>query len=234
MAAADPDMLAVQEILVQTASPVLPALLELPDVQVARRLSARKSTSHRATHAHLAHLDRPDRPAHLATLDDQDPLEHPETTDSPDPLDRPARTDHLEPLEATELEATQADQHRALPTALENPALLERAAHQVSLATTVHLVATDSLDQLDRTDHLVPPVPEARMERTARPVLPDNRARKENAVSAPSTAPWTAECSSKTERDVKQQLALIASVLASFIDILHVAVILHCHQSVSR
>jgi len=239
--AAAPDTPDAQETQEPTASPESPALLELPDAPDAHQLSAVKSKSPHATHAHLAHPDHPDQPDHLATADDLDLPARPETTDSPAQPVPLAPTDLPDPVAPMDHEVMPDDQHNPPRTPLANQDQQERPDHLVCPVTTAHPDATDSPDKPDPTvlpDPLAPVAPTAR---TAQLDPLANPAHRESAVSAPSTALWTAACSSKMEQDESKDGRdriwpgeRLSPVVASFIDILRIAVILHCQQTVSR
>jgi hypothetical protein len=231
----------VQETQEPTASPEFPALLELPDALDAHQLSARKSKSHHATHAHLAHPDHPDQPDHLATAADLDLPASPETTDSPAQPVPLAPTDHPDQPAQMDHAVTPDDQHNPPRTPLASQDQQERPDHPVCPATTAHPDATDSPDKPDPTvppDPLAPVAPTAKMAQLDPPANPVHR---ESAVSAPSTAPSTAVCSSKMEQDESKEGRdrvwpgeRLSPVVASFIDILRIAVILRCQQTISR
>jgi hypothetical protein len=239
--AAAPDTPDAQETQEPTASPEFPALLELPDALDAHQLSARKSKSHHATHAHLAHPDHLDHPDHLATADDLDLPASPETTVNPAQPDPLAPTDLPDQAAQMDHVVTPDDQHNPPRTPLANLDQQERPAQEVCPATMALPDATDSPDKPDPTvppDPLAPVAPTAKMAQLDPPANPAHRA---SAVSAPNTAPWTAVCSSKTEQDESKDKedrvwpdGRLSPVVASFIDILRIAVILRCQQTISR
>jgi len=212
----------------------------LPDALDAHQLSARKSRFHHATLAHLAHPDHRDQPDHQATADDLDLPASPEPTVNPAPPVPLAPTDLPDQLAQMDHEVTPDDQHNPPRTAPASPDQQESPAQEVCPATTAHPDATDSPDNPDPT---VPLDPLALVARTAKMAQLDplaNPAHRASAVSAPNTALWTAVCSSKTEQDESKDGdgvwpgERLSPVVASFIDILRIAVILRCQQTVSR
>jgi hypothetical protein len=128
------------------------------------------------------------------------------------------------------------DQHNPPRTAPENPDQLESPAQAVFPETTAPPDATDSPAKPDPMVLPVPLAPVAPTAKMAQLVPPANPAHRESAVSAPSTALWTAVCSSKMEQDESKDRTWpgLLPVVASFIDILRIAVILRCQQTVSR
>lgn len=234
-----PDALATLD---QTASPVPPVLQEPQESQADLQLFARRLKFHHATHAHPAHQAHQDQADPPETADHQAHQASQETTDSPAQLAHPDRTDHQAHLAQMEIGASQADQLRALPTLPARRVQMESQAHQVFPATTALQDATDSPVRQDPTDHPAHPVHPERTAKTAQLDQPANRDLRASAVSAPSTAPSTAVSSSKMEQDENKKSGSTATylpvqhlpVVPSFIDIFRIAVILCCHQSVSR
>jgi len=190
------------------ALPVPPALLDSPETQEPQelqdslaspsKLPANKPPSHPASLAPAANLASP---AHLDPLDSLDSpvnLANLEATHSPDPQDR---LDHLETPEAPaspEALVSLDNPHNPRRLDLLLLAHQERLVPQASPETLAHL---DSPEVLDSPAQRVPLERLDSLATTANPATQDSQDSPEvleRRESAPSTAPSTAESSSRT------------------------------------
>jgi hypothetical protein len=193
------DDLETPVLLVPPASPVAPS-----------RRHAKWLPSHHADLAQPVHLDHPDLLDHPempdqtdnpATPDNKPDLENPDQRDppahlaspvNPEALDSPVNLDKASQPPLEHLDQPETPDHKAQP------------ASPVSPATTANPEALDPRDHPAQTDSLAAM---ATPDNPDRPVNPVVRARR---AFAPSTAPSTAECSSKTEHGDKRTWTLQA------------------------
>jgi len=194
-----------------------PARTESPELQVFQEHPASHQLPHasplRHHHAnlarkvplaHLAHLDRLATQDHLEMPESPALMLHPANLDPRDLPARPERPDHLDHLEMLE------PPHRASQPPLESPESPEMLDHPDQLDHPESPARTDSPDQQDPRAHPDPMDHPAPMDS---PDLPAHQAHLElraRRVSAPSTAPSMAACSSKTEHGDKPTSTLQA------------------------
>jgi hypothetical protein len=161
-------------------------------------------------HANRARLDHPARLDHLVPLEtpaNQELPAAPDKTPRPDPLDPKDRPDHLESPDSQDPLESQDPPPKANHSNPESQDPQENQAHRDPLDPQDSRVETDSLDRPDRKARKDPEDPPEPM------VFPDLKAhlallaRKESGVSAPSTAPWMAESSSRMAQDDKRMAA---------------------------
>jgi hypothetical protein len=121
-----------------------------------------------------------------------------------DPLDHLARLDHLDHLEMLD------PQPSASQPPLESPARPEMLDHPDQLDPLASLARTERPDQLDPKVHPDPTDHPAPMDSLDLPDHPAHQELRVRRVSAPSTAPSTEACSSKTEHGDKRTWSLQA------------------------
>ena len=165
---------------------------------------ASQSPHHHASHAPLDHQDH-QAPTELQVTPDrteiqepqettepqetQDPKDHQEAQETQEPQEPPASQDKMpNPMEFSP-ESQDLPDHQDPPELQETPVPPETMVPPDSQARRDPM---DNLDNLDRTE-----IPEPQDSQEAQEML-------ERRVSAPSTAPSTEECSSRTEPDDKQ------------------------------
>jgi hypothetical protein len=179
-----------------------PASHQLPHASPSRHHHA--NLAHKVPPAHLDHpealatQDRPEMPANPA------PTLHPVNLDPRDLPARPERPVHLDHLEMLELP------RRASQPPLESPESPEMLDHPDQLDHPESLARTERPDQLDPKVHPDPTDHPAPMDSLDLPDHPAHQELRVRRVSAPSTAPSTEACSSKTEHGDKRTWSLQA------------------------
>jgi len=182
--------------------PEHPASHQLPHASPSRHHHA--NLAHKVPLAHLDHLEALATQDHLEMPESPVPMLHPVNLDPRDLPARPERPVHLDHLVMLD------PQPRASQPLLESPERPEMLDHPDQLDHPESLARTERPDQQDPKDHPDPmdhPAPMDSLDLQARPAHPEDRARR---AFAPSTAPSTAECSSKTEHGDKRTWTLQA------------------------
>lgn len=217
---------------VRPVPPANPASLASP-----RCPPARPQPFHRASNAHLVHPDPPAGPDHPETM------VHEETPAGMVVLPTPARKVPLVPPASPAHLVHPA--HPAAPAGMppaahHSPDHLDPLAMLVPLADPVPTDPEDSpaaLETLDQPAPLVPQAPPAAPAPKDPVDPPDQEAVKARRVSAPSTAPWTEEFSSRTEKREGSTDPLLAHPTANCVlcaDTLLTLLILKCSVACKR
>jgi len=209
------DLLVPPVNLANTADPASPALPVSPDSLAAHQRSASHPLCLPANPAHLDLLDLPVPRDHQATLARTDPQVLPAKTlrmvppAHQDQLDLP---DPQDPMVLPVTKAKMVPKSQSFPESQDSPVMLEPLVPQDPP------VNPDPTELLEPQEAKVPQEPPDPMERTENPARTDPPAHPdplERRVSAPSTAVWTEEFSSKTEPAVKLLQSADASTILS-------------------
>jgi len=185
----------------RTESPELPVFQEPPaNHQLPHASPLRHHHANLAHKVPLVHLDHPEElatPDHLEMPESPELMHHPvslDPRDLPAHPERPAHLDHPEMLEPPQ---------PASQPPLESPESPEMLDHPDQLDHPESLARTERPDQLDPRAHPDPMDHPAPMDSPDLPAHLDHLELRARRVSAPSTAPSTAACSSKTEHGDK-------------------------------
>jgi len=172
-----------------------PASHQLPHASPSRHHHA--NLAHKVPLAHLDHLEALATQDHLEMPESPVPMRHPVNLDPRDLPARPERPVHLDHLVMLD------PQPRASQPLLESPERPEMLDHPDQLDHPESLARTEHPDQLDPRAHPDPMDHPAPMDSPDLPAHLDHLELRARRVSAPSTAPSTAACSSKTEHGDK-------------------------------